>query len=279
MIRACVIGWPISHSRSPLIHRYWLKAFGIDGSYSRVPVEPENLAQFISDLVKNGFAGCNVTLPHKENVFRIVTPADEATRRLGAVNTVFIRDGQTFGTNTDVEGFLNSLRQSRPELDLKNKRAVVLGAGGAAMSVVEALLRENVTEITVCNRSIEKAQGLRNRFGPAIKPEVWERRSAVLKDCSLLVNTTSLGMKGQDQLEIDLEPLDRSAIVTDIVYVPLRTRLLDDAAKQGNPVVEGLGMLLHQAVRGFELWFGKRPQVTQDLYNLVACDIDPDYRS
>lgn len=278
MIKACVIGWPISHSRSPLIHGYWLRQHGIDGSYTRQPVEPEALPAFIASLADEGYAGCNVTLPHKESVFRLVTPADESTRRLGAVNTVFLREGRPFGTNTDGEGFINSLFQSVPDLSLVDRRVVVLGAGGASLAVVNAILEQGASEVVVANRTLEKAEQLSARFGGRVKPLAWESVAGQLDDCSLLVNTTSLGMKGQPDLGIDLSRLNGKAVVTDIVYTPLRTRLLEDAARRGNPVVEGLGMLLHQAVRGFSLWFGVTPEVTPDLHDLIARDIDPDYR-
>ena len=278
MIKACVIGWPISHSRSPLIHGHWLKQHGINGSYTRIPVEPEDLPAFLESLETSGFAGCNVTLPHKENAFRIVQCGDESTERLGAVNTVFIRNSNILGTNTDGEGFLNSLRKGAPGLDLRNQRAVVLGAGGAAMAVTNALLLQGMAEVAVLNRSIEKAELLRQRFGSKVVPVEWVRRAEVLGEAALLVNTTSLGMKGQPALEIDLARLNPRAVVTDIVYTPLRTQLLIDASERGNPVVEGLGMLLHQAVRGFKLWFGVTPTVTDELYAIVARDIDPDYK-
>jgi shikimate dehydrogenase len=275
VIKACVIGWPISHSRSPLIHGYWLKKHNIDGSYTRQPVEPEALAGFLKGLAANGYAGCNVTIPHKENAYRLVTPADQSTERLGAVNTVFLRDGKMLGTNTDGEGFINSLKQSAPNLSLENARAVVLGAGGASLAVVNAILENGASEVVVANRTADKAELLRKRFGSRVTPVAWDQAGAQLQDCSLLVNTTSLGMKGQPELAIDLSRLDRSAVVSDIVYIPLRTKLLEDAARRGNTVVEGLGMLLHQAVRGFSLWFGVTPEVTPELHALVARDIDP----
>jgi shikimate dehydrogenase len=275
MIKACVIGWPISHSRSPLIHGYWLRQLGIDGSYTRQPVEPSSLAAFVSGLSRAGYAGCNVTIPHKEAVFELVARADETTERLGAVNTVYLRDGKVLGTNTDGEGFINSLRQEAPGFRLANARALVLGAGGASLAVVNAILEEGAKEVVVANRTLEKAEQLRQRFGSRVFPVSWEEATDQLGDCSLLVNTTSLGMKGQPELTFDMSELPQSAVVTDIVYTPLRTKLLDEAAARGNVVVEGLGMLLHQAVRGFSLWFGITPEVTQDLYDLVARDIDP----
>lgn len=278
MIKACVIGWPISHSRSPLIHGYWLKQHGIDGSYTRQPVEPSALAAFLTGLATAGYAGCNVTIPHKENAFGLVSHADETTERLGAVNTVFVKDGLILGTNTDGEGFINSLYQSAPGVSIANARVVVLGAGGASLAVVNAVLEQGASEVAVANRTPEKVELLRRRFGARIVPVAWEDAAGQLSECSLLVNTTSLGMKGEPPLSLDLSRLAASAVVTDIVYTPLRTKLLEDAAARGNTVVEGLGMLLHQAVRGFSLWFGVKPTVSAELYSLIARDIDPEYR-
>jgi len=274
MIKACVIGWPITHSRSPVIHGFWLKHYGIDGSYGRVPVRPDDLPQFIAGLTANSYAGCNVTIPHKEQVFAMVEPGNDLTRRLGVVNTVYRRDGRLMGISTDGEGFIANLRASLPQLLLKGGRAVMLGAGGAAMAIAGALIAEGIIELVVANRSSERTENLHRKFGPVIAPARWEDRSSVLEGASLLVNTTSLGMTGQPALDISLDRLPVQAVVTDIVYAPLRTALLEDAAKRGHPVVEGLGMLLHQAVPGFELWFGKRPVVTRELYDLVVADIE-----
>lgn len=278
MIKACVIGWPISHSRSPIIHGYWLKQHGIDGSYKRQPVEPAHLSAFLGSLAEQGYAGCNVTIPHKEQAYQLVTRADETTERLGAVNTVYLRDGKLLGTNTDGEGFINSLRHAQPDLTLKNAHAVVLGAGGASLAIVNALLEQGVAGITLANRTLVKAELLRKRFGEKVIPVAWEKAEDRLSDCDLLVNTTSLGMTGQPELDIGLARLPEKALVTDIVYTPLRTPLLERAAARGNPVVEGLGMLLHQAVRGFSLWFGVTPKVSDELHDLVARDVDPDFR-
>lgn len=277
MMKACVIGWPISHSRSPLIHGYWLKQHGIDGSYTRQPVEPASLAAFIGDLEAAGYVGCNVTIPHKEAVFRFINWADESTERLGAINTVYLRDGNILGTNTDGEGFINSLRQTAPNIEFANKRALVLGAGGASLAVVNAILQQGVSEVAVANRTREKVEQLRKRFGQQIIPVDWDDAADQLGECDLLVNTTSLGMRDQPSLELDLSRLSSRAVVADIVYVPLRTQFLVDAAARGNTVVEGLGMLLHQAVRGFSLWFGVTPAVTRELHDLVARDIDPGF--
>ncbi len=278
MKKACVIGWPISHSRSPLIHGYWIRQHGLEAGYERIPVEPASLEAFVLSLAEQGYAGCNVTIPHKENAFRIVNEADEASKKLGAVNTIYVRDGQLMGTNTDGEGFLNSLAAGAPHLSLKGKRAVILGAGGAAAAIAAALIDKGIGEAILVNRTLERAGIIRQRLGNAIVPLAWSARSEALADCGLLINTTPLGMTGQPALDISLERLSITAVVADIVYTPLRTNLLLDAAGRGHTVVEGLGMLLHQAVRGFELWFGIRPEVSRGLHTLVARDIDPDYR-
>lgn len=278
MIKACVIGWPISHSRSPLIHGYWLRLHGIDGSYTRKPVEPAQLQDFIRSLPTQGLAGCNVTIPHKEAVHALVKPADATTERLGAVNTVFLRDSEVMGTNTDGEGYINNLRQAVPGFTMKDQRAMVLGAGGASLAVVNVLLEQGAAEVVVANRTVERADDLRRRFGTRVVPLPWEHIETHLPETALLVNTTSLGMTGQAELVLDLSRLPVDAVVSDIVYTPLRTRFLETAARRGNPVVEGLGMLLHQAVRGFSLWFGVVPQVTPELHDLVARDIDPGYQ-
>lgn len=277
MKNACVIGWPIAHSRSPLIHNYWLRRYAVRGEYVRLPVEPNRLVQFIAGLPGSSYAGCNVTIPHKERAFGLVIPADDRVRRLSAVNTIYQREGRLFGTNTDGEGFIASLFTAIPGLNLKNKRAMVLGAGGAAKAIIGALADQGVAQIAIANRTPERSEQLRGMAGPALVPTPWEKRSDALSECDLLVNATSLGMAGQPPLTIDLSNLSRTSPVTDIVYSPLRTPLLVEASRLGHPAVGGLGMLLHQAVGGFELWFGKKPEVTRELYDLVARDIDPEY--
>lgn len=273
MKKACVIGWPIAHSRSPLIHGYWLKRYGIDGEYSRMPVEPQILAVFIASLAGRGFEGCNVTIPHKEACFALVIPADEATRRLGVVNTVYHRHGQLFGTSTDGEGFLASLQSSAPHYQPSSAPVMILGAGGSATAIAGALLDAGVCELRIANRTLERAEQLKKHFGSRIKPVGWYNAADQLAECALLVNTTSLGMHGQPPLEIALDRLPQEAVVTDIVYVPLETELVRRARARGYTAVGGLGMLLHQAVRGFELWFGVRPEVTRELHDLVAADV------
>lgn len=274
MIKAFVAGWPIAHSRSPLIHGYWLKQHGIDGSYERVAVPPAEFPGFIERLPASGFAGGNVTLPHKEMAFRLTRPGDDTARRLAAVNTLYLRDGVVYGINTDPEGFLANLRATVPGWSLRGERAVVLGAGGAAISVVAALAEAGAGEIAIANRTPEKVAALKSRIAADIRAIPWEARAESLGECALLVNTTSLGMAGQPDLDIALDRLAATALVTDIVYVPLKTALLRRAEARGNRVAGGLGMLLHQARRGFELWFGAAPEVTAELHDLVARDVD-----
>lgn len=271
MKKACVIGWPIAHSRSPLIHNYWLKKYGIDALYEKKAVEPESVAQFIANLASSEFIGCNVTIPHKEAAFQVVAKADEIARRLGAVNTVYLKDGAVCGTNTDGEGFIASLRHAHPVFDSKNKTAVIIGAGGAAKAIIGALLDEGVKKIGIINRTRERILDLQVQFGSGVY-EISETNDA-LKSCGLLVNTTSQGMEGQPSLELEIQGLNPNALVADIVYTPLETVFLAKARQQGNPVLGGLGMLLHQAVRGFELWFGVKPEVTAELYELIAADV------
>lgn len=273
MKKACVIGWPVSHSRSPIIHNYWLRKHGIAGSYTRQAVQPEELPEFMTTLADRGYEGCNVTIPHKEAAFKLVSIADEATQRLGVVNTIYHRDGQLLGTSTDGEGFMANLRASAPAYAAKNDRVMVLGAGGAAMAIVGALLDQGAAEVAVANRTQERSVALRKQFGQRVIPVEWSGRSSKLKECGLLVNSTALGMTAQPELDIDLSNLAASAVVCDIVYTPLESKLLLDAKRRGNVTVGGLGMLLYQAVRGFELWFGVRPEVTQELYQLVANDV------
>jgi shikimate dehydrogenase len=273
MKKACVIGWPIKHSRSPLIHNYWLKKYGIDAAYEKKAVEPENVAQFIASLAKSEFIGCNVTIPHKEMAFQAVTLADKIASRLGAVNTVYVKDDMVCGTNTDGEGFVASLHYSYPTFDLKNKTAIIIGAGGAAKAIVGALLDEGAAKIGIMNRTRERTLGLQEQFGSRVFEIIRAKVSDALENCDLLVNTTSQGMEGQPQLAMDIRHLKGDALVADIVYVPLETAFLEKAKQLEHPVLGGLGMLLHQAVRGFELWFGLKPEVTAELYELVAVDV------
>jgi shikimate dehydrogenase len=270
---ACVVGWPVKHSRSPLIHNYWLKLYGIDGDYRREEVPTEDFADFIGTLAARGYAGANVTVPHKEAAFALSEP-DERARAVGAVNTLW-RDGDVLrSTNTDVEGFLDNLDACAPRWDRAAAKAVVLGAGGAARAVVYGLLSRGIERIAVVNRTASRAEALQQAFGARVHGADWASLQRELADTALLVNTTTLGMHGQPPLTLDLAPLSRHAIVADIVYVPVVTPLLAAAAARGLVTADGLGMLLHQAVRGFALWFGKTPDVTAELRALIEADID-----
>jgi len=270
--RAFVIGHPIAHSRSPKIHGHWLKSYGLAGSYEAIDVAPGDLAGFIAALRENGFRGGNVTIPHKEAVFELVDRIDPAAERIGAVNTLWFEDGRLWGGNTDAHGFAANLDEHAPGW-AANGPAVVLGAGGAARAIIYALKERGVRDIRILNRTLERAGDLRDRFGEGISAHRLEAAGELLADAGLLVNTTALGMHGNEGLPADPAALPDKAIVTDIVYVPLETPLLAAARARGLACVDGLGMLLHQAVPGFERWFGKRPEVTAELRDLVLADL------
>ncbi|OCC06077.1 shikimate dehydrogenase [Labrys sp. WJW] len=274
MKRAFVVGYPISHSRSPLIHGFWLKELGIQGSYERIAVEPTAFETFVATLVEQGFAGGNVTVPHKEAAFRLASVDDPVARDLEAVNTLWYEDGVLKGMNTDVAGFLANLDQEAPGWSDGMKQAVVLGAGGASRAILYGLLQRGAEQILLVNRTLERAEALARHFGSKVTALAWDQAETALAGADLLVNTTSLGMKGQPPLDLDLSRLPKSALVTDIVYVPLETPLLAAARQARLATVDGLGMLLHQAVPGFERWFGARPEVTPQLRALVLADIE-----
>jgi shikimate dehydrogenase len=269
---ACIIGWPAGHSRSPIIHNYWIRQHGIAGEYRKEAVPPEEFAAFLAGLGERGYVGANVTIPHKEGALALSTP-DARAQAVGAANTLW-RDGGTLrSTNTDVEGFLGNLDASAPGWDRGLRRALVLGAGGSARAVLFGLIERGVPRIYLVNRTVDRAQALAQRFGAAVVPAPWEEADALLGGASLLVNSTSLGMKGQPPLSIDLAALPSTAVVADLVYLPLVTPLLAAARARGLVTADGLGMLLHQAVRGFSLWFGVQPAVTPDLRALVEADL------
>ena len=269
---ACIIGWPVEHSRSPLIHNYWLKTYGIAGEYRREAVPPDEFEAFVQSLAARDYVGANVTLPHKEKALAFSLP-DEHAKAVGAANTLWIAGGFLHATNTDVEGFLNNLDACAPQWDRGLGNAVVVGAGGAAHAVVYALLTRRVERITVVNRTPHRAEALRQRFLERLQVAPWEQLNDLLGDAALFVNTTTLGMAGQPELEADIGRLPSHAIVADLVYVPLVTPLIKAAKAKGLRTADGLGMLLHQAVRGFELWFGKKPEVTAELRALVEADL------
>ena len=274
MLKACVIGWPIKHSRSPLIHNFWLQQYGLSGSYEKVAIEPSNLEIFISTVGQNSFVGCNVTIPHKEQVASFVTVQDPLTQKIGAVNTVYVENNIVYGLNTDGYGFISNLKQSHEKIDFNNNHCVVIGAGGASRAIIAALLEQKVAKISLVNRTIGKAKKLADHFGEKVIPVIFNDLQSVLKTADLLVNTTSLGMTGQPELDIDLTDLPTSCVVSDIVYVPLKTKLLKQAEQQGNVVIDGLGMLLHQAAPGFKKWFGVFPEVTPQLRALIVADLE-----
>ncbi len=278
MKKACVIGYPIAHSRSPMIHNHWLKAYGLEGLYEKREVRPEELRSFLLNLQGEGYVGCNVTIPHKEAALSIIPGIDDIVRRTGSLNTVYIENGTLRATSTDGEGFYQNLLATVPGLSLAGKKVLLLGAGGSAKAIVERLLRADIAEIKILNRTLPRARELCAQFGPRLRVITADRFVAESTDIALLVNTTSQGMKGQEELQLDLASLPAGAVVADIVYVPLKTKLLRDAEARGLKTAGGLGMLLHQAVVGFEKWFGLRPQVTPELYGLVAHDIDPDFK-
>lgn len=272
-VRAGVIGFPIAHSRSPLIHTHWLKAYNIAGSYERIEVAPDALAGFVQTLEANGYAGCNVTVPHKERAFALVDECDDAARRLGAVNTIWCDAGRIFGSNTDLYGFLANLDATLPDWSQRPGKAIVLGAGGAARAVIAALAARGFAPLVIVNRNQQRARQLALELRIEVQVIGWEDAAAALRDAALLVNTSTLGMTGHPPLELDLHHLPGSAVVSDIVYAPLRTGLLRAAQARGNRICGGLGMLLHQAVPGFERWFGVRPDVTDDLHRLIERDL------
>ncbi len=270
---ACVIGWPVEHSRSPLIHNYWLKHHGIAGEYRREAVPPDDFADFLGSLAARGYVGANVTVPHKEAALALSEP-DERARAVGAANTLWF-DGVLRSTNTDVEGFLRNLDACAPKWDRDVSNAVLLGAGGAARAVIYGLITRGVGRIVVLNRTFGRAELLQQIFGARIQAARWEELYSTLADAALLVNATTLGMRSKPQLAINLARLPSQAIVADLVYVPVETPLIAQAKRRGLRCADGLGMLLHQAVRGFALWFGTTPEVTPELRALVEADLAP----
>jgi shikimate dehydrogenase len=268
---ACLIGWPAAHSRSPLIHHYWLRTQGIEGGYNIEAVPPEGFAEFVLHLSTHGFVGANVTIPHKERALALTKP-DERARAVGAANTLWYEGGELRSTNTDIEGFIDNLDACAPGWDAASD-ALVLGAGGSSRGVVFGLLERGIGRVHLANRTMERARAIADQFGAKVHPVSWEAIGDVLPRAGLLVNTTSLGMHGQPALEIDVGLLPPQAVVADLVYVPLETPLLAAGRARGLKTADGLGMLLHQAVHGFELWFGKRPEVTPELRALVEADL------
>ncbi len=271
-IKAGLIGHPVGHSKSPLIHNYWIKKYGLKGNYQAIDTLPDALEDTISRLKDEGFAGFNITVPHKQSVMRLCDKLDETATRIKAVNTVRIdENGHLTGMNTDAFGFIQNIKQHAPGFDFTSGPAIVLGAGGAARAIVFALLKEGAPQILLTNRTFEKAQALAQETltYERIEPVPWQEKESALKEVSLLVNTTPAGMAGMPPLDIELENLPPSALVHDIVYAPMMTELLEKGERLGNPVVTGIGMLLHQARPAFAEWFGVMPDVTPELEEKV----------
>ena len=272
-IVAGIAGWPVKHSRSPCIHNYWLQQYGIDGVYVPFALALETSIEAIRMLPALGIRGMNVTVPNKEKAYKAMDEVDRWAERLKAVNTIVVRDGILHGANTDAFGFLESLREAQPDWQADAGPVVILGAGGASRAIVAGLLDAGAPEIRIANRTPERSAAIRDEFGPLVRPVLWEQRADALGDVTLLVNTTSLGMEGQPALEMDLAKLPATSMVYDIVYVPLETPLLAAARARGNPAVDGLGMLLHQARPGFREWFGTDPVVDQALRDHVLASL------
>ncbi|HEM45687.1 MAG TPA: shikimate dehydrogenase [Alphaproteobacteria bacterium] len=270
---AGVMGWPVAHSRSPRLHGFWLERYGIDGAYVPLPVAPANLAAALRALPLLGFRGVNLTVPHKEVALALCDEVDPLAHRIGAVNTVVVRDDAKLrGSNTDAFGFLENLREASG-WRAADGPAVVIGAGGAARAICVALLEAGVPELRIANRTAERAQSLAAELGAVARAVPWAERGACQAGAALLVNATSLGMAGQPPLDLPLDTLPSEAVVNDIVYAPLETALLAAARARGNPVVDGLGMLLHQARPAFEAWFGVMPAVDEELRRFVLADL------
>jgi shikimate dehydrogenase len=276
---AGIMGWPVGHSRSPLLHGFWLEETGIDGAYLPLPVRPDDIEQALRSLPVLGFRGCNLTIPHKQAALGVADRVDPLARRIGAANTIVVApDGSLEASNTDAYGFRENLRESVPDWDPAAGPAIILGAGGSARAVVAALADAGVGEIRLINRTRSRAEAVAGDLATAatrILVHSWDEANAVQDGAGLLVNTTSLGMAGEPALGLDLSPLPRSAPVVDIVYVPLETGLLASARRRGHPVVDGLGMLLHQGRPGFEAWFGAEVRVSRELRAAMLTTLAP----
>jgi shikimate dehydrogenase len=277
--RAGVVGWPIEHSRSPTIHRYWLHELGIPGDYEKFAVRPEEFRQFADKIGKDGFLGANVTVPHKEAAFESCDRRTDVAEALGAVNTLWREDGRLWGDNTDVVGFLANLDEATPGWDERKSVAVVIGAGGAARGIIYALASRGFERITIFNRTQARAEALAQHFGDSTLAMPGGDLSTELSDADLLVNASSLGMVGQPPFVVDVSALPKRAVVADAVYVPLRTPLVEAAGARGLRVAEGLGMLLHQAAPAFARWFGAHPTVTPALRALVEAEVTATYEA
>lgn len=273
LIRAGVIGWPIAHSRSPLIHGYWLQRYGIAGRYDKEPVTPDTLPEFLASLAQRGWIGCNVTLPHKEAAYALADEKDDAAQAVGAANTLWLENGRLYASNTDTYGYITALDQQAPQWRKTDGPVCVLGAGGAARAIVYGFLDAGVDNVRVFNRTFRRGEALAHHFGPRVHAYPWDKLERQAREARVLVNTTSLGLNGGEGIDFDMNILGTTCVVSDIVYVSRETSFLAAARKAGLATVDGLGMLLYQAVPGFERWFGVRPEVTEDLTAVLTADI------
>jgi shikimate dehydrogenase len=273
MPKACIIGYPVSHSRSPMIHGHWLEIHGIKGSYTHAEVKPEDFASFIRGMPDQGFVGGNMTIPHKTAIMAIAHHRTAEADAAGAANTLWFEDGKPCVDNTDITGFLSNLDHGAAEWDRNAEVAVLLGAGGAARGIIHGLRQRGFERVLVANRTLSNSESLVEVFGDFVQPIHWQETERYLVDADLLINSTSLGMVGQPPLTLSLSNLPAHAVVTDAVYAPLETPLLEVAKLRGLRTVGGLGMLLHQAVPGFERWFGVKPVVSDRLYDLIITDL------
>lgn len=270
-VLAGVMGWPVAHSRSPVIHNHWIAQYGLRGAYALLPVQSENFEAAIRGLPALGFAGCNVTIPYKVNAMKMMDFVDPVAKAMGAINTIVVQpDGSLHGYNNDGFGYIQSLRDAQPDWRGDAGPALVLGAGGAARAIVLSLLNEGAPEVRLVNRTREKAQALADEFGPRVKVLDWAERNDAMAGLALLVNTTNQGMHGQPELAVSLADLPEQALVSDAIYIPMETALLQHARLRGNPVVNGLGMLLNQARPAFKAWFGVMPEITPTLRQVVV---------
>lgn len=271
-IKTAVIGHPIGHSKSPLIHNYWIEKYGLNGTYEAIDIAPDDLKSGIQKLIDEGYKGFNVTIPHKESMLKLCDEIDGNAELCGAVNTVCIKDGKLHGFNTDSFGFLANIKQAYPDFDFEEGAALVIGAGGASRAIVSGLVGHRIPEVLLVNRTKERAEKIVSDIGlntDLVEAMDWDERNDALQWVNLVVNTTSLGMEGQPELDLDLEKLSDSALVNDIVYNPLETDLLKAANVKGNKTVTGIGMLLHQARPAFQKWYGIMPDVDDTLEQLV----------
>jgi shikimate dehydrogenase len=274
MKKACVIGWPISHSRSPLIHNYWIQRYGISGSYERIAVAPADLEKFFSRIRSVEFVGCNITLPHKEAALAFADRLEEEARISGSVNTIYWQADKLVGTSTDGMGFAENVTTTVENFTWANQKVLVLGAGGSARAIIAELLRRGVKKVAVWNRTAQRAEALSQQLGEKVSAVNWDVIVDAARMADVIINTTSASLAGTPSLEFPFRQISERKIVADIVYVPLVTPFLQQARTKGHVIVPGLGMLLHQAVPGFEKWFGYRPEVTGELHDLVARDIE-----